>query len=79
MKKCPCKECVLLAMCKYKSYRKLFMECSILLEYEPNFNKTFSRNNQHIKDLYAALNPTRWSIWDGPKTQRVYVAKYDET
>jgi len=30
MNKCPCKECIILAMCRHKSYRTLVIECSLL-------------------------------------------------
>jgi len=64
--KIPCEECISLAICRLKSYRKLVFGCSDLLEilYDGGAvdaterNKNFSTN---VKIIHKALNPIMWA------------------
>lgn len=69
----PCKECLKLALCKYKSYSTLLVECedlfNILYHRLPTQHKgvplkerndTFSK---HVIKLHQTLNPPRWTLY----------------
>jgi len=58
--KCPCKECISLAICRHKDYLELFIECYIIRQYIPHHDNYVSRNSYRVKRLFKVLNPTLW-------------------
>jgi len=60
--KCPCKECPIIPMCRYKTFLRLYRECSLLQEYEPDFLSAFLEMEcPTIMAVYKSLNPTNWN------------------
>jgi hypothetical protein len=58
---CPCEECISLAICRHKSYLKLFQDCILLRIYEPFYNMIDNRDDFRIRLLAKTLNPLNWS------------------
>jgi len=61
IEKCPCEECISLAICRHKVYGKMFSECSIIKAYIPNHSIESERNPYRVTQLEKALKPTRWT------------------
>lgn len=60
-KKCPCMNCISLAICRHKRYNQLFNDCILLRIYEPNETHISKRNDKGIYLLQEILNPTMWA------------------
>ena len=60
MDELPCKECMLIAMCRHKFYSKLFEDCSIIKGYIPNANCVPQRDRDKILLLQSILKPSMW-------------------
>ena len=58
--KCPCEDCICLAICRHKEYPDLFQDCILLREYEPAYSNHKLRSPTRIYSLQAILNPTIW-------------------
>jgi hypothetical protein len=59
-KECPCEECILIAMCRYKPYMKLFHDCELISDYIPGQTNRYERSASRITKVEEALNPTKW-------------------
>jgi len=70
MEKCPCIDCVLIAICKYKTFIEVQNECSLLEHHlyidMVDSNHVFSKKradfNERVKEVHDTLIPTRWDI-----------------
>ena len=62
--KCPCENCIILAVCRHKPYYRLFQECSLIEEYAPLWNTRVKRDPKQIKEIHDILNTTSWEILD---------------
>lgn len=65
VKKCPCDGCVLIAICRLKTFNTLLVECEILVTYLYR-NERFteiskSPSKDRIQKVLAILNP-HWKI-----------------
>ncbi len=54
--KVPCKECLLISMCRHKYYSNLFRECSLVAK----FVNSPGKHNGRIVLVHDALKPTKW-------------------
>lgn len=61
-KKCPCQNCICIAMCRHKDYADLFDDCILLKEYEPKYKLIFIRNEARIHYIERILKPTKWEF-----------------
>lgn len=65
--KCPCKDCVCMAICRHKSYFKL-VECYLLrpmYEGTPlDTNPLVAPHQPQKKALFQCLKPLRWKVDD---------------
>jgi len=55
----PCKECLLISVCRHKSYPNLFESCSLIKEYIPN-QFSFHRDIFKVCKLEKILTPSKW-------------------
>ena len=64
----PCKDCLIIPVCRHKSYNKMVSDCDNVYEYlapspsevggrEDNINHT-----RRIENVECILTPTRWSL-----------------
>jgi len=60
MKKCPCKECILLAICRNKTLRILFDDCSLLKEFLPDPYAIGKERKEKMPLIESMLKPTTW-------------------
>ena len=65
----PCKDCLLMPVCRGKDYRKMVFECSIIRIYlyttKDSTLDTDSRSNYFNKSIYELkdlMNPRYWNI-----------------
>lgn len=61
MKKCPCEECISLAICRHKQFAIIFHQCSIIEDHVTGFNEEGKRDATLIEQLEKTLNPTLWT------------------
>ena len=59
--KCPCEDCICLAICRHKEYLKLFHDCE-LLRTENNFDRIYTKRKVRLPTIQNVLNPTRWKV-----------------
>lgn len=59
--KCPCEECISLAICRHKEYKNLFHNCSIINDHIRAHRDPEYRNAERIYELERILNPTNWA------------------
>ncbi len=71
----PCKQCPTLAICRHKKYLNLFRECSILIKYEPNYQRVNKRSQSKLQTIADTLNPTVWNTMP-PKCYNNYEGEY---
>jgi len=58
--KCPCEECLKLAICRFKGYDATIHSCSDIKEFVLN-----ARNHKRrVKKMENALNPYSWYLGD---------------
>ena len=77
--KCPCENCVCLAVCRLKVFPQLFLYCELIFRYEPNYNMKYKRDEEKIDAIYHILNPTLWSYGersDGEPGVKLIKTKY---
>jgi len=60
MTKCPCKECILLAICRNKSFIILFDDCSLLREFLPDPYAIGKAREEKVPLIESTLHPTLW-------------------
>ena len=58
----PCKECLLIPICRHKCFLSVFIECSISRDYEPDYAIINKRNRERLIQVSEALNSTRWYV-----------------
>jgi hypothetical protein len=60
--KCPCEQCILLAICRHKEYTMLFIECSIIANHVADKNRQDDEDIRIklVEQLETTLNPTKW-------------------
>jgi hypothetical protein len=61
--KIPCKDCLIIPLCKNKHFNSLLTDC----DYVHEFMKVTIDDNAHlqrhrIEEIEKTLNPTRWNI-----------------
>ena len=57
--KCPCINCVCVAVCKQKVFIDLILDCQLVDEFtEDDGNK--ARERRQVKIVYEKLQPSRW-------------------
>lgn len=56
----PCKDCICVPICRHKDYLDLFIDCDILLVYEPKYGSCTKRNPSNIFRIQKTLKPTTW-------------------
>ena len=56
----PCKGCVLVVICKHRSYINLFTKCSLLRTYILSPCDRYKRNNLRVEMLNVVLRPSKW-------------------
>ncbi len=75
---CPCDNCLIVPICKYKSWKSLVRECDIVEGY---FFKKGKRNKwvlseksikSHIERVQICMRPTRWKTADEGECYWVY-------
>ena len=59
-KKCPCKGCICVPVCRHKTYGQLFRDCILLQEYEPIHRNYDDRDIDKIGLLQRVLKPSQW-------------------
>ena len=59
--KCPCKECISLAICRHKDYLVLFDQCSMVRTYISDHANYKKRSNFKVNRLCNVLKPTIWT------------------
>ena len=66
MKPLPCIGCLLVPVCKHKSYYDLFEGCDILKEYEPQYRgmNNFISRRPTVRALLDLFQPTTWTYDD---------------
>lgn len=64
--KIPCKECLIISLCRHKNYKKLVKECSKLNCYlQPEYEYSDILCNLHrkrCKELYRVMKPSSWKL-----------------
>ena len=60
MIKCPCENCICIAVCRHKPYFQLFQKCILLRIYEPAYNVREQRDVTRIEAIYKILKPREW-------------------
>jgi hypothetical protein len=56
-KQSPCKDCILIAVCRHKEFRQLINDCSLLLDLWHD-----SRYLEDMTSTQSILKPTQWRI-----------------
>ncbi|MHA1972871.1 MAG: hypothetical protein ACTSW1_07755 [Candidatus Hodarchaeales archaeon] len=60
-KKCPCIDCICVAICRNKPFYKLFLGCSIAEAYHRDWRVVDGgKHSDVIFEFQEALNPTEW-------------------
>jgi hypothetical protein len=62
--KCPCENCVCMAICRLKTYPELFLQCTLLLDYEPRYSSKNGRDYRKMYRLQDILKPINWQYKD---------------
>jgi hypothetical protein len=76
--KCPCEGCITLAICRHKTYTRLFRDCILLREYDPKYNITSKRSVANHLLIQNTIKPTIWKY--ERKKKRYYVfGSYQQT
>ena len=59
--KIPCKDCILIPICRHKTFAMLMMECQLVKEYDDKHIQR-SGNNYFVsvREIQDILNPTQW-------------------
>jgi len=60
--KCPCEECISLAICRHKHIHIMFKECSIVRKYDPKHDLVKLRTVDKLFLLQKVMNPTIWEF-----------------
>jgi len=58
MEKCPCENCVCVAICKTKNFQDLVIDCQLI----DNFTEdpTPERMRRRVVEVYDSLKPSGW-------------------
>ena len=64
-KECPCVECILVAICRHKSYDNLVKQCSILKPYV--FEAKGEEHKKSCRELVKTIKPTKWILGEERK------------
>ena len=78
---CPCEKCLCLSTCKHKHIHKLFRECSLIKEYEPDYYMINLRDKDRLFYLQKIMRSTVWEfrfIPGGEYTALFYKGFYEE-
>lgn len=62
MIKCPCEQCVCLAICRHKTFPELFIDCDMIRKYEPHYKDGILKRS-HMLDIERILQPTIWKLY----------------
>ena len=62
-KKCPCKDCICIPVCRHKPYMNLFHDCILLRRYEPAYDRLLYQNTEHRHDIEETLKPSKWGTY----------------
>lgn len=61
--KCPCEECICLAICRHKEYYMLFVDCSLITIYMDTV-ESITEDTARFSSIRSTLKPTTWGdIW----------------
>lgn len=60
--KIPCKDCLLVPICRHKLYMRLFGECKLIGKYIPYFDFAGEERDGKVEELEKTINPTAWSL-----------------
>jgi len=65
--KCPCKECLLIPVCRHKHYSKLLNDCyiirnSLYIKANPTFNNRKSSYVNYVESVETCIKPKRWYL-----------------
>ena len=61
MLKCPCEECLKLAICRYKDYNTIVRECSDIHDYiVPDLERNYILGR--IKEIEKTIRPIHWYL-----------------
>ena len=58
---CPCIDCILIPMCRHKTYISMIFQCSIVREYIPNYNYIDEDNRLKLITIESAIQPITWA------------------
>ena len=72
MIKCPCIECICLAICRNKGYLRLVNGCELVNSYLCTPCNASEERNYPLKVLYNLLKPTRWYLEKGKSEFHLY-------
>jgi hypothetical protein len=69
MKKCPCEDCLCIAICKHKEYAYLVHDCITVWKYITNIPLTTFEDdpykiNPYLVRVFNTLRPDKWIIRD---------------
>jgi len=59
---CPCKECILIPICRHREYYDLFEHCILVVNYIPNHRQRHIRNMIRIRRVFNMINPSKWYV-----------------
>ncbi len=58
--KCPCENCICVAICKMKGYAELVDQCSLITKYLIDPRDINIRPTERLQKLKETINPTFW-------------------
>ena len=70
---CPCKDCILVAMCRHRRLEQLMYSCQLVVDYTElivmpftcdvkQFYESDYYNFDNLIEVFKCLAPTRWSL-----------------
>jgi len=59
-KKCPCEDCISMAICRHKHYMDLFDDCILLRDHIRLHDIATHRSGRKVYELQRILKPTIW-------------------
>lgn len=67
MEKCPCENCVCIAICKQKVFIDLILDCQLVDEFTAD-DENRGRARARVRLLHEKLQPARWKPF--PENQK---------
>ena len=59
---CPCEKCILVGICRFKSYCSLHQDCSLIRKYIISQLKQKKRSGRVFQTIYDTIKPLMWYV-----------------